>query len=156
MEEWKIFTQDTNYEISNFGQVRAIGSVSYRKPRFDNHGYLRVNLRNEKTYHIHRMVAQEFLEPDITRTFVNHKNNVPWDNRINNLEWCTHSENMLHSVKIGAHYRGEHIHTVKLTEEQAKHIKYIDKRSSTEIAKELGVNRSTIGKIRRGISWKHI
>jgi len=156
MEEWKVFTRDTNYEVSSLGQVRLAGSKRYRKPRFDNHGYLRVNLRDEKTYHIHRMVAEEFIEPVPGKTFINHKNNVPWDNRIDNLEWCTHKENMEHSVIIGAHYRGADVHTVKITEEQAYNIKYVDKRTYTEISKELGVHLTTVSKIKRGISWKHI
>ncbi len=154
--EWKTFTRDTNYEISELGEVRLIGSTVRRKPRFDGHMYMRVNLRNEKTYHIHRMVAEEFISKVWGKNFINHKNNIPWDNRKDNLEWCTHRENMEHSVKISAHYNGENVHTVKLTEEQARHIKYVDKRGSTTIGRELGVARTTIQRIRSGKTWKHI
>ena len=153
---WKVFEKDTNYEVSDFGEVRAVGSHKRRKLRFDGNMYLRVNLRYEKTYSIHRMVAESFLHPITGKDYVNHKNNIPWDNRIENLEWCTAKENAEHSALIGAHYSGEQVHTVKLTEEQARHIKYVDTRTGAEIARELNVNKSTINKIRSEKSWKNI
>jgi hypothetical protein len=154
--EWKIFNRNTNYEVSSLGEVRVVGSLMRRKPRFDEHMYMRINLGINKTYSVHRMVAETFLEKIEGKDFVNHKNNIPWDNRVENLEWCTHAENMKHSSVISAHYNGENVHTVKLTEEQARQIKYFDNRSSTTIGKELNVDRSTIQKIRSGKTWKHI
>ena len=154
--EWKVYQGDTNYEVSNLGEVRRVGSKSYRKPRFNAGSYLRVNLTDQKTHAMHRMVAETFIEAVPGKEYVNHKNNVPWDNRVDNLEWCTTQENTEHSVLIGAHYRGEEVHTVKITEQQAIDIKYHDVRESSTIARELNVNKSTISKIRRGVTWKHI
>ena len=91
------------YEISNLGNIRKkktkrqlIGSISI-------HGYKRVTLsRNSiltnKT--IHRLVLQSFLghKEDLV---VNHKNGIKTDNRLENLEWCTISENTKHSFDNG-------------------------------------------------------
>jgi hypothetical protein len=103
VEEWRpVVDYENDYEVSNFGRVRA-------KPRTVKHRYGVAN-RNEhvmtptvgkrkyaavsihvngklKTCVVHRMVARAFLAPDPDRLFVNHKDGVKTNNRLDNLEW---------------------------------------------------------------------
>ena len=52
-------------------------------------------------YFLHRFIAEYFLPKVKGKEFVNHKNGNKLDNRLSNLEWCTKSENAIHSYKIG-------------------------------------------------------
>ena len=61
------------------------------KPGVDK-GYLKVNLRkNNKTkqHTVHRIVATAFLPNENNYPFINHKDENPSNNRVDNLEWCT-------------------------------------------------------------------
>lgn len=66
-------------------------------------GYAQIHGAGRKKLALHRMVAATFLAPDPLRTFVNHKNGIRSDNRVENLEWVTHSENLRHAYReLGA------------------------------------------------------
>lgn len=105
------------YEVSNMGRVRSVdrvvhfrndkGSRFYRgqllKFRYHN-GYAMVNLNKNKSmreYYVHRLVIENFTLHPRHRPWVNHKNGKKWDDRLENLEWCTPAENNEHACKHG-------------------------------------------------------
>ena len=75
--------------------------------------YPRVNLVLDGvrvTRAIHRLLAQVFIPKVEGKEFINHKNGVKADYRLDNLEWCTRSENMLHSTHVlGNPYPPNHL-----------------------------------------------
>lgn len=122
MEIWKdIENYEGYYQVSNFGNVRAlyrefIGQDGNRKCyperllKFDascvsnTTKYRRVTLsRDHKTKRIlvHRLVAQTFLPNPDNKECVNHIDNNGMNNAVENLEWATHAENMLHAQQQG-------------------------------------------------------
>lgn len=121
MEEiiWKpIKGYEDYYEVSNVGMVRGKprsvfnpGSGAYinlyqgyLRPSFDKDCYLDVTLTINgvsSTQRIHRLVAIAFLDNPNDLPIVGHQNGVRWDNRVENLKWCTQSENILDSFLYG-------------------------------------------------------
>lgn len=96
------------YEIDECGNVYSVCQTTsrrkcIRKPFLNNSGYLRVNLYDKRgkssKYYIHRLVAQAFIPNPYNYKIVNHIDGNKLNNCVDNLEWCTQSENKKHAVK---------------------------------------------------------
>lgn len=99
MEIWK--QVDNGYSVSSEGRVRNDKSGLLLKAAVGKVGYPVVCLGKGLYRYVHRLVAQAFIENPTNRRCVNHKNGCKHDNRIENLEWCTHQENLRHAFSIG-------------------------------------------------------
>ena len=107
-EEWKpIDGFEGLYEISSYGRVKSFKvyqSGKILKPSPDLNGYLRLSLAKEgknKYVNVHRLVAEAFLPRISGKTCVNHIDGNKANNRLDNLEWCTYSENIKHAIRTG-------------------------------------------------------
>lgn len=101
MEEYRVIKECPNYEVSDLGNIRNKNTKYIMKP-YKRSGYLTIALRNgnDKVYHgVHIFVAKAFLDNPENKKTVNHKNKIRDDNRKENLEWATYSEQQIHKNK---------------------------------------------------------
>ncbi len=171
MINWKpIPDYEGFYEVSDDGQVRSVDRIIITKAGVkrkqegkllsqakDKDGYPKVQLNKEgkgKTWLIHKLVSLAFLENTDSKPCVNHKNGVKTDNNVSNLEWATVKENTIHMYEKLNTGR-----TQKLTASNIREIKKLlseGKMSGAAIAREFGVDRSQIYRIKSGHIWGYI
>jgi hypothetical protein len=109
-EIWKaIAGYEAQYEVSNFGRIKSLNFNRTGKERIlksvtIKSGYCQVSLcenNNCIIHSVHRLVAKAFIPNPENKPEVNHINGVKADNRVENLEWNTQSENGSHAYKTG-------------------------------------------------------
>lgn len=116
MENWKSITGfEGLYKISTKGRVKSLSRKVYNQngpyqirerilKTTLNDGYVYCKLYKEAVQHtirVHRLVAKAFMPNPENKPRVNHLNSVRNDNRIENLEWATISEDLKHAYKYG-------------------------------------------------------
>ena|SRR3990167_5519570 len=141
---------EKHYEIGTDGTIRIIGKIRKTCPNKD--GYRQIGLSNgsgkQKMFLVHRLVAETFIDNSDNLPTVNHRNGIKNDNNVDNLEWCTITENLIHAYR-------DLLYVKKLTKKEVKEIfKLRGKLSQAEIAKIYKVSQTCISHIHRQTSWK--
>lgn len=115
IEKWaSIKNWEGLYEISSYGRVKNIKTNNILKGDANSCGYRRVILydKNRKQrFFIHRLVAEVFIHNFEDKPQVNHIDGDKTNNRLDNLEWVSQSENEIHAIrnKLKGSWRGEFI-----------------------------------------------
>ena len=175
-EIWKKVPNYSTYEVSSFGRIKTFnwknhGTEAIMKPALDGGGYLRTMLKRDDgkthTIKVHRIVGSTFILNPEDKPEINHKNGIRSDNRLSNLEWVTHAENIKDSFISGrSNNEGVKNPCSKLTDDQVRDIRanYVHGRRSqhdagetkTQIALRYNVSVGVIKKIIQNKSWKHL
>lgn len=178
MEIWKdVVGYEDSYEISNLGNCRSKDRKIFMdcyggyerefkgqvlKTNKLRNGYLRFTLMDKgvtKRFSVHRLVALNFIPNPENKPQVNHIDGNKENNHVDNLEWCTSSENHKHAHRIGLEsQKGSKNNGSKLTEEDVEKIKVmlLHEIHVPTIAKMFNVSRGTIYPIKKGKQWKHV
>ena len=179
LEIWKdVVGYEGLYQVSNLGRVKSVARIIYKD--FSNHptiksqfakynrgevimqpfikktGYYTVSLTKDhkkKTWMIHQLVAKAFIPNPENKEMINHIDCNTLNNRVENLEWCTNSENQIHAMKNGlkVDFGANHPNS-KLTEDDVRYIRehYIPKDKEfgyVPLSKKFGVSTSTIDSV---------
>ena len=123
-EIWKdIKGYEGLYQISNFGRVKSLPKYTYSKgyPQLRkekllksrltgrHRNYLQVRFNDGTNHKVHRLVAQMFIPNPNNLPIVNHKDENPSNNRVDNLEWCTNQYNCQYSAKPLTELHKQHL-----------------------------------------------
>ena len=115
-EIWKpIIGFEDAYEVSTLGRVRSVDRIVERGgqrmrvkgkmrvlcKKWSGHLYVTLR-RNGETINksVHRLVAEAFIPNPLGLPEVNHKDEKPWNNSVDNLEWCDRHYNVVYGTAI--------------------------------------------------------
>ena len=167
-EIWKDIPGHPGYQVSNYGEVRSVDRLIKRendkfpylrrgniiKQQDNGHGYKWVHMgATAKPTYVHRLVLSVFSPyhaPD--QTDVNHKDGNKGNNNIENLEWCTRSENNFHAYDNGLHAYGENHPQSKYSFETIEEIKGMASNGERicDISRKMNISHQYVSGIVRG------
>ena len=147
--------------VSAAGEV--YGPHGLRKPSLDRrHGYLYVTVRlpgraRPVKLRVHRAVLLAWVGPCPPGMEGRHANGDQLDNRLTNLSWSTHVENIADKDRHGTMARGAGVGTAKLTEADVREMRRLRPGSTVaELGRRFGVGKSTAQDVVRGRTWRHL
>jgi predicted XRE-type DNA-binding protein len=165
MEIWRKHHRFAEYEISDHGRARrCVGGQGTRAGRTLKAarnkvtGYFRFIFSSgnrSSSEYVHRAVLATFVGPCPDGMEGTHRNGDKADNKLTNLRWATHADNIADKHEHGTVLRGQHVGNSKLTEADVIAIRQATG-LQREIAARFGISRTNVSVIRSGKIWKHL
>ena len=160
------------YQISDSGEVRSLPRYFKNhsklqflqgrilKPCICGKGYYRVCLCKDGVVHevyIHRLVAEHYINNTNNCAVVNHIDGNKLNNKVDNLEWLTYSQNNQHAYDTSLKARGAGYYNSKLSEQDVREILINGKYTTYQnIANKYNVSKATVRDVLNRKTWKYI
>ena len=167
-EEWRAVEGFPNCEVSSLGRVRSLfrGGCRVRAQYRNENGYMIVGLQNKRLKvhrRVHVLVMAAFVGPKPERMDVNHIDGCKQNNRPDNLEYMSRSDNHRHAFRLGLakspfQRRGEkHCRSIlKDCDVIALRNEFTQGQSRRDLSARYGVSYYTVWDITTRRSWTHI
>lgn len=157
-EVWKSVPGFPGYEVSDRGRVRSFRVPRILRAEVNGRGHASVWLMNSglpKRQSVHRLVLLAFRGPAPAGHEGCHGDGDLKNNRLDNLRWDTHRNNMRDKKRHGTQFWGARHPNSKVSVADAKNIKALlaEGQSGAQIARLFGVSGTTISEIKRGRHW---
>ena len=114
--KWYVLKENDKYLINKNGEVKSLKTNKILKPGRTKNGYYTVALcknGKQRTYYIHRLVANNFIENINGYKEINHKDGNKSNNIIDNLEWCDRKHNLKEAYRLGLKETPKGVNNVK-------------------------------------------
>lgn len=178
-EIWRPIPDFPDYEVSNLGRVKSLdrfinqkcNSKALRKGKVlkqhkNRDGYLVVPLtknNKSKNFLVHRLVAKTFIINPQNMREINHIDGNKENNNVNNLCWCTRSENIKHAYmtgleqpKCGTEHPGAMFTTEDIQRIRSSYIPRNREFGARALSRKYGVHRTTIERILRKETYEDV
>jgi len=156
-EEWRDVVTDDRYQVSSHGRIRS-KQRGFRKLVPVGKGYMSFMVSTPtgaRLHYVHHVVAEAFLGPRPDGAQVAHGDGDKQNNRVSNLRYATPKENAADRRRHGTLNSGGKNGQAKLLPDQVDSVRaLLATTSDNDIARQFGVSRSTIARIRHGQSWR--
>ncbi|EVY78360.1 hypothetical protein V835_01548 [Staphylococcus aureus W19276] len=178
LEDWKdIKGYEGKYLISSLGRVYILerkiedskgrirslkGKIAKQSTSLNGYKFVGLTSNNtRKIHYIHRLVSEHFIEKEKNKEWVNHIDGDKTNNTIDNLEWCTPSENIKHAFdnRLNKHFIGTKAPLSKLDDNKVREMRNLYENKNTtqiELCNLYNVSLGTVGKVLRKETWKHV
>lgn len=148
------------YRACADGHIWSARSKKYLKSWITENGYHQVVIGG-KGLRVHRLVALTYIPNPGSKPFINHKNGIKVDNRVENLEWCTRQENAQHSIRVLGRWvnnRGMNGKNARLTDTQVIEMRQLKDEglSYSRLARIFDTSPSNVVAIVKRRNWSHI
>lgn len=105
------------YQVSNMGRIKTTANHCawnrqiIRKPKIRKYAEIPLKIHGKsKWFMVHRLVAQAFIPNPQNKPQINHKDGNKLNNNVDNLQWCTPSENQTHKLYVLGYYNSNTFH----------------------------------------------
>ena len=166
VETWITIKDHPLYSVSNLGMIKNNKTEKVLKPYTvggKNNQYAVVDLYPIKHVKVHRIVALHFIPNPEEKREVNHKDGDHFNNKVDNLEWVTGSENCFHAYRVlhRKKYIGdENVHSKKVVrvEDGMVFVSLRESARSVGLKGHTSISNALRGKIKTagGYHWKYV
>ncbi len=161
------------YEISNMGRVKSLtrktktkivrGDLILKLKQSSPNGYIQSKLSKRSKFWmpiVSRLVAEHFCNPPVYKWVANHKNCIIWDNRAENLECISQSQNIRYAFKLGRKSQkgianNRATITMEIAEQIRKYAKENDHLAQHEIGTKFGISREVVKGVLSYKTWNY-
>lgn len=163
IEEWHLIPSEKGYEASDHGRIRNKATGHVKKPGKLPRGYLNMAMGHDRRRYVHHLVAESFLGPRPRGLEINHIDGNKENNRPENLEYVTHSQNQRHAYRVLGtlklnlpHGSGEKNTMAKLKGCEVEEIKRLAWMGIGQrlVGRMFRISQSTVSNIKSGKTWR--
>jgi hypothetical protein len=163
-ELWRdVLGWEGKYQVSSLGEIRHASGKQVGQWK-SSQGYALARLSSPRaTVRVHRIVAAAFIQNPLQKPAINHIDCNRSNNKAENLEWCTQTENLRHSHRLGRmqkdYWTGKRSPSAVLSDDQVKTMRIMyetGRWSFSQLGEVFGVSKRCVGRAISGETYRDL